>query len=121
MIAFYYILFLKPPQEIIRNIDNIHFIFSIPVHFSTKQNPQIQDSFSVNTSKNAALLHTAAHLSLIFIMIADFKACGGFVLVATGLRIMKVKDFPVADMTLGMVLVMPVSFLWVTFLLLLIG
>ena len=51
------------------------------------------------------------------VMIADFKACGGFVLVATGLRIMKVKDFPVADMTLGMVLVMPVSYLWVTYLL----
>ena len=50
-------------------------------------------------------------------MIADFKACGGFVLVATGLRIMKVKDFPVADMTLGMVLVMPVSWFWVTYLL----
>ena len=51
------------------------------------------------------------------IMIADFKACGGFVLVATGLRIMKLKDFPVADMTLAMVLVMPVSFAWVTWLL----
>ena len=55
------------------------------------------------------------------VMIADFKACGGFVLVATGLRIMKVKDFPVADMTLAMVLVMPVSYLWVTYLLPLIG
>ena len=50
------------------------------------------------------------------VMIADFKACGGFVLVATGLRIMKVKDFPVADMTLGMVLVMPVSYAWVSWL-----
>ena len=55
------------------------------------------------------------------VMIADFKACGGFVLVATGLRIMKVKDFPVADMTLAMVLVMPVSFLWVNWLLHLLG
>ena len=55
------------------------------------------------------------------VMIADFKACGGFVLVATGLRIMKVKDFPVADMTLAMVLVMPVSYVWTTFLLPLIG
>ena len=55
------------------------------------------------------------------VMIADFKACGGFVLVATGLRIMKVKDFPVADMTLAMVLVMPVSYVWVTYLLPLIG
>jgi uncharacterized membrane protein YqgA involved in biofilm formation len=51
------------------------------------------------------------------VMIADFKACGGFVLVATGLRIMKVKDFPVADMTLAMVLVMPVSYAWVTWIL----
>lgn len=51
------------------------------------------------------------------VMILDFKACGGFVLVATGLRIMKVKDFPVADMTLAMVLVMPVSYAWVTYLL----
>lgn len=55
------------------------------------------------------------------VMIADFKACGGFVLVATGLRIMKVKDFPVADMTLAMVLVMPVSYVWTTWLLPLIG
>ena len=51
------------------------------------------------------------------VMIADFKACGGFVLVATGLRIMKVKEFPVADMTLAMALVMPVSYAWVTWLL----
>lgn len=51
------------------------------------------------------------------VMIADFKACGGFVLVATGLRIMKVKEFPVADMTLSMVPVMPISYAWVTWLL----
>lgn len=55
------------------------------------------------------------------VMILDFKACGGFVLVATGLRIMKIRDFPLADMTLGMVLVMPVSFLWVNWLLPLLG
>lgn len=55
------------------------------------------------------------------VMIADFKACGGFVLVATGLRIMKVKNFPVADMILAMVLVMPVSYAWTTWLLPLIG
>ena len=34
-----------------------------------------------------------------------------------GSRIMKVKDFPVADMTLAMILVMPVSYVWVTYLL----
>lgn len=55
------------------------------------------------------------------IMIADFKACGGFILVATGLRMMKLKDFPVADMIPAMVIVMPVSYVWVTWLLPLIG
>lgn len=54
-------------------------------------------------------------------MIADFKACGGFILVATGLRMMKLKPFPVADMIPAMVLVMPVSYAWVTWLLPLIG
>lgn len=46
-------------------------------------------------------------------MIADFKACGGFLLIATGLRMAKIKEFPVADMIPAMVLVMPVSWLWV--------
>ena len=54
-------------------------------------------------------------------MISDFKACGGFILIATGLRMMKLKAFPVADMIPAMVLVMPVSFAWVTWLLHLIG
>lgn len=54
-------------------------------------------------------------------MIADFKACGGFILVATGLRILQLKAFPVADMLPAMVLVMPVSYAWVTWLLPLIG
>ena len=46
-------------------------------------------------------------------MIADFKACGGFVMIATGLRMMKLKEFPVADMIPAMALVMPLSWLWV--------
>lgn len=49
-------------------------------------------------------------------MIADFKACGGFLLIATGLRMAKIRDFPIADMIPAMVLVMPVSWLWVRFL-----
>ena len=55
------------------------------------------------------------------VMIADFKACGGFILVATGLRMMKLKPFPVADMIPAMVLVMPVSYAWTAWLLPLIG
>lgn len=46
-------------------------------------------------------------------MIADFKACGGFLLLATGFRMAKIKEFPVADMIPAMVFVMPVSWFWV--------
>lgn len=45
-------------------------------------------------------------------MIADFKACGGFLLLATGLRIAKIKMYPTADMIPAMILVMPVSWFW---------
>ncbi|SFG64202.1 DUF554 domain-containing protein [Oribacterium sp. WCC10] len=50
-------------------------------------------------------------------MINDFKACGGVLLIATGFRMIRVKDFPVADMIPAMVLAMPVSFLWTTYIL----
>ena len=46
------------------------------------------------------------------LMIGDFKACGGFLLIATGFRIAKIQDFPVADMIPAMMLVMPLSALW---------
>ncbi len=45
-------------------------------------------------------------------MINDFKACGGVLLLCTGFRILKVKDFPIADMIPAMILVMPASWLW---------
>ncbi len=46
-------------------------------------------------------------------MIFDFKACGGFLMLATGFRMTKLKEFPIADMIPAMVLVMPLSWLWV--------
>ena len=46
-------------------------------------------------------------------MIADFKACGGFLMVAAGFRILKLKMFPVVDMIPAMILVMPFSWCWV--------
>ena len=46
-------------------------------------------------------------------MISDFKACGGFLMLATGFRMTKLKEFPVADMIPAMVLVMPLSWFWV--------
>ncbi|MBO5657000.1 MAG: DUF554 family protein, partial [Agathobacter sp.] len=45
-------------------------------------------------------------------MINDFKACGGFLLVATAFRMMKLKEVPAADMIPAMILVMPLSHLW---------
>lgn len=50
-------------------------------------------------------------------MINDFKACGGVLLLATGFRMIKVKEFPIADMIPAMLFVMPVSYLWVTYVL----
>lgn len=46
-------------------------------------------------------------------MILDFKACGGFLMLATGFRMIQVKMFPTADMIPAMILVMPFSWLWV--------
>ncbi len=45
-------------------------------------------------------------------MINDFKACGGFIMLATGFRMVKLLDFPIADMIPAIVLVMPFSALW---------
>ncbi len=47
------------------------------------------------------------------VMINDFKACGGFILLATGLRIARIREFPIADMIPAMILVMPISAVWV--------
>lgn len=46
-------------------------------------------------------------------MIADFKACGGFLLLATGFRMLNLKKLPTADMIPAMVIVMPISWAWV--------
>ena len=45
-------------------------------------------------------------------MINDFKAVGGLILLATGLRIAKIRDFPIADMIPAMLLVWPISWMW---------
>ena len=46
------------------------------------------------------------------VMIDDFKACGGLIMIATGCRIAKIGDFPVADMIPAMILVWPLSWVW---------
>ena len=49
------------------------------------------------------------------VMIADFKACGGFLLLAAAFRVAKIREFPIADMIPAMVLAMPMSGLWVQY------
>ena len=51
------------------------------------------------------------------VMLADFRACGGVIMLATGMRIAKVKMFPVADMLPAMVFIMPISWGWVNWIL----
>ncbi|HHW14532.1 MAG TPA: DUF554 domain-containing protein [Firmicutes bacterium] len=47
-------------------------------------------------------------------MIADFTALGGIIMLATGLRISGIKPFPIANMLPSLLLVMPITHLWVT-------
>jgi uncharacterized membrane protein YqgA involved in biofilm formation len=54
-------------------------------------------------------------------MINDFKACGGFIMLVTGFRIIQVKNYPTADMIPAMILVMPLSWLWMTYIIPLVG
>lgn len=42
-------------------------------------------------------------------------ACGGIIMLATGLRICGIKIFPIVNMLPALLLVMPVSALWVKF------
>lgn len=49
-------------------------------------------------------------------MLADFNATGGILMVATGLRISGIKSFPIANMLPAMVIIMPISYLWVKYL-----
>lgn len=45
-------------------------------------------------------------------LIGDFSALGGIIMLVTGFRICGIKSFPVANMLPGMILVMPISALW---------
>ncbi|WP_419787360.1 DUF554 domain-containing protein [Pseudodesulfovibrio sp.] len=48
-------------------------------------------------------------------MLADFSACGGIIMLATGFRICGVKQFPVGNMIPALILIMPLSWLWATY------
>jgi len=48
-------------------------------------------------------------------MNADFSACGGLIMLATGFRICGITKFPVVNFLPALVLVMPFSYLWTHF------
>ena len=48
-------------------------------------------------------------------MIGDFSGCGGMILVANALRMTKLKNPPVIDLIPAMILVFPISWLWMNF------
>ena len=50
-------------------------------------------------------------------MIANFSGLGGFIMFVTGLRICGIKSFPVANLLPGLIIVMPLTWLWATSLL----
>ena len=45
-------------------------------------------------------------------MIADFKACGGMITFAVGLKMTKIKHYNVLNLVPALILVMPFSYLW---------
>lgn len=60
----------------------------------------------------AAPIYNGLDLGTNAYIINDFKACGGFIMLATGFRMCKIKMFPVADMIPAMVLIFPISIFW---------
>lgn len=55
------------------------------------------------------------------VMMGDFRACGGILMLCTGLRICGIKSFPIANMLPAMILIMPFSWLFSSVILPLIG
>lgn len=65
-----------------------------------------------------AILFVAAGFIMAMInpsMIADFTACGGIIMLATGFRLCGIRAFPTANMLPALVLVMPFSACWQQF------
>ena len=87
--------------------------------------------FACKLKKKVALLavpQCLIHLVIFFIaswifplcseaMIADFKAVGGLLTIAAGFRLLHLTMFPTADMIPSLVIVMPLSWLWMTYIL----
>lgn len=65
-----------------------------------------------------SLLYYSAFLLVPIIsptMKADFSACGGIIMLATGLRICGIKVFPIVNMLPALLIIMPLSAIWTKF------
>lgn len=65
-----------------------------------------------------ALLYAGASLILPLVtpdMLADFSACGGLLMLATGFRICGIRQFPVGNMIPALFLAMPLSWAWAAY------
>jgi len=94
-------------------VKSILDLFTAPVFASTMGftvGILVVPQFAIQT-----LLFLAASLILPLTtpdMLADFSACGGLIMLATGFRICGIKQFPVANMIPALLLVMPLSYSW---------
>ena len=94
-------------------VKSILDLFTAPVFASTMGftvGILVVPQFAIQT-----LLFLAASLILPLTtpdMLADFSACGGLIMLATGFRICGIKQFPVANMIPALLLVMPLSYCW---------
>ncbi|MBA4707720.1 DUF554 domain-containing protein [Aquitalea aquatica] len=85
------------------------FATSLGYAVATIAVPQIMIQLALATLATLIMPLTTAS------MMADFSAAGGLIMLATGLRICGIKMFPVANMLPALLLVMPFSFLWASY------
>ncbi len=82
--------------------------------FAAGLGPSIALIFVPQTAIQLALLLGAGTLApLMTVQLSgNFSACGGLVMLATGLRIAGIKNFPIANMLPALLLVMPLTSFW---------
>ncbi len=100
------LLFVKAIMDLFTTL-----VFAISLGASTAvlALPQTAVQMALFASASVILPHTTPE------MIADFGACGGFIMIATGLTISGIKTFPLAGMLPSLLLVMPITALWSRF------
>ena len=79
------------------------------------EEPKDRAALSVYRSLGAIFAATFIMALINPSMIADFTACGGIIMLATGFRLCGIRAFPTANMLPSLILVMPFSAAWQQF------